>query len=81
MFELLASFVQHNRRRVLLVAMVGVTAADVFGVWVAKRLGRYGATDPATESVQAQHGFKAAAARQIDPGVVAVVTATPREAA
>jgi hypothetical protein len=55
-FELLASFVQRNRRRVLLDAMVGV------------------------ESTQAQHRFKAATARQIDPGVVAVVTATPREA-
>jgi uncharacterized membrane protein YdfJ with MMPL/SSD domain len=73
-FELLASFVQRNRRRVLLVATVGVAVAGVFGVGVAKRLGPYGATDPATESVRAQHRFEAATARQIDPGVVAVVT-------
>jgi RND superfamily putative drug exporter len=74
MLERLASFVHRNNRRVLIVALVAIGVAGVFGLGVAKRLGPYGATDPATESVQATNRFQAATGRQIDPGVVALVT-------
>ena len=41
---------------------------------VAKRLSPYGDTDPSTQSVQATNRYQAATGRQIDPGVVALVT-------
>jgi uncharacterized membrane protein YdfJ with MMPL/SSD domain len=74
MFERFASFVHRNRRRVLLVALVGIAAVGAFGLGVAKRLSPYGATDPSTQSVQATNRYQAAAGRQIDPGVIALVT-------
>jgi RND superfamily putative drug exporter len=73
MLERLASFVHRNSRRVVIVALVAIGAAGVFGLGVAKRLGPYGDTDPATESVRATNRFQAATGRQIDPGVVALV--------
>jgi RND superfamily putative drug exporter len=73
MLDRLASFVYRNSRRVLLVASTAIVVAGGFGLGVAKRMSPYGATDPATQSVQAQHRFEAATGRQIDPGVVAVV--------
>jgi RND superfamily putative drug exporter len=74
MLEGLASFVHRNRRRVLLVALVAIVVAGVFGLGVAKRLSPYGATDPSTQSVQATNRYQAATGRQIDPGVIALVT-------
>src|SRR5579862_2081711 len=74
MLERLASFLYRNRRRVLFVAVVGVALAGVFGLGVAKRLNPYGDTDPSTQSVQAKDRFEAATGRQIDPGVIALVT-------
>jgi RND superfamily putative drug exporter len=74
MLERFASFVHRNRRRVLLVAVLGIGGAGLFGLGVAKRLSPYGATDPATESVQATNRFQAATGRQIDPGIIALVT-------
>ena len=74
MFDVFASFVHRNRRRVLLVALVCIGVAGVFGLGVAKRLSPYGATDPSTESVQATNRYQAATGRQIDPGVIALVT-------
>src|SRR6266571_3103930 len=68
------SFIYRNRRRVLLVALLGIAVAGVFGLGVAKRLSPYGDTDPSTQSVQATHRYQAATGRQIDPGVVALVT-------
>src|SRR6266704_719579 len=68
-----ATFVYRNRRRVLLVALVGIAVAGVFGLGVAKRLSPYGDTDPSTQSVQATNRYQAATGRQIDPGVVALV--------
>ena len=74
MFGGFASFVYRNRRRVLLVALLGIAVAGVFGLGVAKRLSPYGDTDPSTQSVQATNRFQAATGRQIDPGVVALMT-------
>jgi RND superfamily putative drug exporter len=58
---------------VLLVALLGIAVAGVFGLGVAKRLSPYGDTDPSTQSVQATNRYQAATGRQIDPGVVALV--------
>jgi len=74
MFEKLASFAYSNRRRVLFVAVFGAVIAGVFGAGVANRLSPYGADDPASQSVQATNRFQAATGRQIDPGVVALVS-------
>src|SRR5262249_27746886 len=68
-----ASFLYRSRRRVLLVALVAIGVAGAFGLGVAKRLSPYGDTDPSTQSVQAMNRYQAAAGRQIDPGVVALV--------
>src|ERR671936_297684 len=73
MLDTLASFLHGNRRRVLIVALVGVGIAGGFGLGVAKRLSPYGDTDPSTQSVQATNRYQAATGRQIDPGVVALV--------
>ena len=75
MLERLASFEHRNRRRLLLVALLGVGVAVVFGLGVAKRLSPYGDTDPSSQSVQATNRYEAATGRQIDPGVIALVTA------
>ncbi|MBV8733232.1 MAG: MMPL family transporter, partial [Solirubrobacterales bacterium] len=74
MFEKLATFAYSNRRRVLFVAVIGAAIAGVFGAGVSSRLSPYGADDPATQSVQAKDRFQAATGRQIDPGVVALVS-------
>ena len=73
MFEKLASFVYRNSGRVLLVALVGVGVAGVFGLGVAKRLSPYGDSDPSTQSVQVTNRYQTATGRQIDPGVIALV--------
>ncbi len=74
MLESLASFTHRNRRRVLLVAVVGIVVAGAFGLGVAKRLSPYGDTDPSSQSVQVTNDYQAASGRQIDPGVIALVT-------
>src|SRR6266516_6519898 len=74
MFGGFASFVYRNQRRVLLVALLGIAVAGVFVLGVAKRLSPYGDTDPSTQSVQATNRYQAATGRQINPGVVALVT-------
>jgi uncharacterized membrane protein YdfJ with MMPL/SSD domain len=74
MFEELATFVYANRRRVLMLAVVGAAVAAVFGAGVSKHMSPYGADDPSTQSVQATNRFQAATGRQIDPGVVALVS-------
>jgi putative drug exporter of the RND superfamily len=73
MLTRLAGFVYARRRPVLYVAVVGAVVAGVFGSSVAQHLSPYGANDPATQSVQATNRFQAAAHRQIDPGIVALV--------
>ena len=74
MFEKLATFVYANGRRVLMLAVVGAVVAAVFGAGVSKHLSPYGVDDPATQSVQAKNRFQAATGRQIDPGVIALVS-------
>ena len=74
MFGRLATFAYSNRRRVLFVAVIGVAIAAVFGAGVSNRLSPYGADDPATQSVQAKNRFQTATGRQIDPGVIALVS-------
>ena len=75
MLSRLATFIDGHRRRVLLVAVLGAAVAGAFGFGVEKHMSPYGASDPATQSVQAERRFEAAAGRKIDPGVVAVVRA------
>ena len=81
MLTRLAGFLYAHRRGVLYAAVAGAVIAGVFGGSVAQHLSPYGANDPATQSVQATNRFQAAAGRQLDPGVVALVnaaTSTPR---
>jgi uncharacterized membrane protein YdfJ with MMPL/SSD domain len=75
MLTRLATFIDAHGRRVLLLAIGGAAIAGVFGFGVEKHMSPYGATDPATQSVQAERRFEAAAGRKIDPGIVAVVRA------
>ena len=74
MLSRLATFLHSNRRRVLIAAVVGAVIAGAFGAGVANRLSPYGTDDPATQSVQATNRFQAETGRQIDPGVVALVS-------
>src|SRR3954469_8845439 len=74
-FSRLATFLHANARRVLAVAVLATTVAGAFGFGVAKEMSPYGADDPATQSVRANHRFEDAAGRQIDAGVVAIVQA------
>ena len=76
MLSRLAGFLYSRRRAVLYVTVAGAVIAGVFGSSVANDLSPYGATDPATQSVQATNRFQAATNRQIDPGVVALVNLT-----
>ena len=75
MLTRLADFVYARRRAVLYAAVLIAVVAGVFGSSVAQHLSPYGANDPATQSVQAANHYQAAAGRQLDPGVVALVTA------
>ena len=73
MLTRLANFLHANGKRVLALAVIGAAVAGTLGAGVAKHLSPYGADDPATQSVQATNRFQAAAGRQIDAGVVALV--------
>jgi uncharacterized membrane protein YdfJ with MMPL/SSD domain len=73
MLTRLAGFLYARGRRVLLIAVLAAIVAGVFGFGVAKHLSPYGASDPATQSVQAMNRYQHAARRQIDAGVVALV--------
>ena len=75
MLDNLATFLHAHGRRVLLVTVIGTAIAGAFGFGVAKHMSPYSADDPATQSVQATNRFEAAAGRQIDPGIVALVSA------
>src|ERR1700751_634022 len=71
----LATFIEGNGRRILLLAVLAAAIAGAFGFGVAKHMSPYGADDPATQSVQAAKRFEAAAGRKLDPGIVAIVSA------
>ncbi|MHB8233515.1 MAG: MMPL family transporter [Solirubrobacteraceae bacterium] len=75
MLSRLARFIDAHGRAVLLVGISSAAIAAVFGFGVAKHMSPYSATDPATQSVQAERRFEAAAGRKIDPGIVALVSA------
>jgi uncharacterized membrane protein YdfJ with MMPL/SSD domain len=75
MFARLATFLYARGRLVLLVAVVGAAIAGAFGVGVAKHLSPYAAKDPSTQSVQATDRYERATGRQIEAGVVALVSA------
>ncbi|MBV9466795.1 MAG: MMPL family transporter, partial [Solirubrobacterales bacterium] len=75
MLTRLSGFLYRRGRPVLYVSVVGVAIAGAFGFGVSRHLSPYGATDPATQSVQAMNRFQAASGRQIDPGIVALVSA------
>jgi uncharacterized membrane protein YdfJ with MMPL/SSD domain len=72
-FGRLAKFVYSCRRPVMFVAVVATALAAAFGLSVEKQMNPYGATDPASQSVQAEHRFEEAAGRKIEPGIVAIV--------
>src|SRR5437764_589634 len=74
MLSRLATFLFAHGRRVLFGAVIGVVVAGVFGFGVARHLSPYGANDPSTQSVQATNRYQAVAGRQIEAGVVALVT-------
>jgi RND superfamily putative drug exporter len=69
----LATFLHANGRRVLAGAVVAAAIAGMFGFGVTKHMSPYGADDPATQSVHATDRFEAAAGRQLDAGIVALV--------
>jgi RND superfamily putative drug exporter len=71
----LASLLHTHGRKLLLLAVLAAAVAGALGAGVAKHMSPYGASDPATESVQAANRFEAAAHRKIDPGIVALVAA------
>ncbi len=74
MFARLATFLHARGRLVLAIAVIGAAVAGVVGAGVAKHLSPYGAQDPATQSVQATNRYQDATGRQIDPGVIALVS-------
>ncbi|HET7049957.1 MAG TPA: MMPL family transporter [Solirubrobacteraceae bacterium] len=69
----LGGFLYSNRRRVIVVSVIGAVIAGVFGSSVAKHMSPYGADDPATQSVQATNRYEHTAGREIGAGVVALV--------
>ena len=74
MFVSVARFLHANGRRVLVAAIIGAAVAGAFGAGVSKHLSPYGANDPATQSVQAADRYQHATGRQIDPGIVGLVS-------
>src|SRR4051794_32268530 len=70
----LTDVLHSNARRVLFAAVIVAAIAVVFGGGGEKHPGPYGASDPATQSLQAEGKFQTAAGRQLDPGIVALVS-------
>jgi RND superfamily putative drug exporter len=75
MFAALARLAQRHARTVVVVAVLFAIVAAAVGGSVANRLDPYGAEDPATESVKAQHQLEEAGYRF--PSVVALVEGAP----
>ncbi|MEN3280718.1 MAG: putative drug exporter of the superfamily [Solirubrobacteraceae bacterium] len=74
MLSRLATLLDAHGGRVLIGALICAVVAGVFGVGVSKSLWPYSADDPASQSVKAKNRFEASAWRQIDAGVVALVS-------
>jgi uncharacterized membrane protein YdfJ with MMPL/SSD domain len=74
MLSRLATFLHAHGRRILLGVVICAVAASAFGLGVSSSLWPYSADDPASQSVKARHRFEAGAGRQIDAGVVALVS-------
>ncbi len=74
MLPRLAVFIHAHGRRVLVVAAICAVLAGMFGAGVANSLWPYSAKDPASQSAKAADRFEASTGRQIDPGVVALVS-------
>jgi putative drug exporter of the RND superfamily len=74
MLARLATFLQTHGRRVLIGAVICAVVAGAFGAGVSNSLWPYSADDPASQSVKAGNRFEASAGRQIDAGVVALVS-------
>jgi uncharacterized membrane protein YdfJ with MMPL/SSD domain len=72
MFDALARLAARRARLVLVAAAIVLVAAGALGAGVAKRLDPFGADDPATESVIADHRLQAAGFRE--PNVVVLIT-------
>ena len=75
MFAALAGLAQRHARTVVIVAVLFAIAAAALGGTVANRLDPYGAEDPASESVKAEHQLEEAGYRF--PDVVALVEDAP----
>jgi uncharacterized membrane protein YdfJ with MMPL/SSD domain len=75
MFAALARLAQRRARTTVAVAVLFAIVAAALGGSVANRLDPYGAEDPATESVKAQHQLEDAGYRF--PSVVALVEGAP----
>jgi uncharacterized membrane protein YdfJ with MMPL/SSD domain len=74
MFARLAGFIDGHGRRVLIVSVLAAVVFGAFGFGVSSHMSPYSANDPATQSVQASNRYQAAAHRQIDAGVVALIS-------
>jgi RND superfamily putative drug exporter len=74
MLPRLAIFLHSHGRRLLIGAVICAVPAGVFGAGVSNSLWPYSAKDPASQSVKAASRFEASAGRQIDAGVVALVS-------
>jgi uncharacterized membrane protein YdfJ with MMPL/SSD domain len=75
--ERLARLADRRARRVVIVAVVFFVFAGALGAGVANRLDPYGADDPATESVIADHRLEAAGYRET--GVVVLLDGVERK--
>jgi putative drug exporter of the RND superfamily len=72
-FSALAALAHRRPKRVVALAVLAVVAAGAFAGSVADRLYPYGADDPATDSVKANHRLERAMGQKADPGLVALV--------
>jgi uncharacterized membrane protein YdfJ with MMPL/SSD domain len=74
MLPRLARVLHAHGRRVLIGAAICAGVAGVFGSGVSNSLWPYSADDPATQSVMAGNRFETSTGRQINAGVVALVS-------
>jgi uncharacterized membrane protein YdfJ with MMPL/SSD domain len=80
MFNALASLAQRHGKRTVILAAVFFVVAGALGGSVAKHLDPYGADDPSTQSVIADHRLEAAGFRDVSV-IVLIENASPTEAA